>query len=274
MESFFSGLSPITQALVASLFTWGVTALGASVVFFTSSVNRRLLDLSLGFAAGVMIAASFWSLLAPSIALAREMGMIPWLPAVVGFLAGGALIRVADALLPHLHLFKPLREAEGRHTNWTRSALLVIAITLHNIPEGLAIGVSFGAAGVGMSAPRWAPPSRWRSASVCRTRPREARFRCRCAARACRRFRAWWYGQLSAAVEPVAAVIGAAGVMMMRPILPYALAFAAGAMIYVVVEEVIPESHSGGNADAATLACMVGFVDHDDARRGARLDAV
>ncbi|MDQ3486797.1 MAG: ZIP family metal transporter, partial [Acidobacteriota bacterium] len=151
MESFFSGLSPVTQALVASLFTWGVTALGASVVFFTSTVNRRLLDLSLGFAAGVMIAASFWSLLAPSIALAREMGMIPWLPAVIGFLAGGAMIRLADAVIPHLHLFKPLREAEGTHTNWTRSVLMVVAITLHNIPEGLAIGVSFGAAGMGLT---------------------------------------------------------------------------------------------------------------------------
>ena len=260
MESFFSGLSPITQALVASLFTWGVTALGASVVFFTSSVNRRLLDLSLGFAAGVMIAASFWSLLAPSIALAREMGMIPWLPAVVGFLAGGALIRVADALLPHLHLFKPLREAEGRHTNWTRSVLLVIAITLHNIPEGLAIGVSFGAAGVGMSGATLGAAIALAIGIGLQNAPEGSAISMPLRGEGLSRFRAWWYGQMSAAVEPVAAVIGAAGVMMMRPILPYALAFAAGAMIYVVVEEVIPESHSGGNADAATLACMVGFV--------------
>ena len=260
MESYFSGLSPITQALVASLFTWGVTALGASVVFFTSSVNRRLLDLSLGFAAGVMIAASFWSLLAPSIALAREMGMIPWLPAVVGFLAGGALIRVADALLPHLHLFKPLREAEGRHTNWTRSVLLVIAITLHNIPEGLAIGVSFGAAGVGMSGATLGAAIALAIGIGLQNAPEGSAISMPLRGEGLSRFRAWWYGQMSAAVEPVAAVIGAAGVMMMRPILPYALAFAAGAMIYVVVEEVIPESHSGGNADAATLACMVGFV--------------
>ena len=260
MEAFFSGLSPITQALVASLFTWGVTALGASVVFFTTSVNRRLLDLSLGFAAGVMIAASFWSLLAPSIALAREMGMIPWLPAVVGFLAGGALIRLADALLPHLHLFKPLAEAEGRHTNWTRSALLVIAITLHNIPEGLAIGVSFGAAGVGMSGATLGAAIALAIGIGLQNAPEGSAISMPLRGEGLSRFRAWWYGQLSAAVEPVAAVIGAAGVLMMRPILPYALAFAAGAMIYVVVEEVIPESHSGGNADAATLACMVGFV--------------
>ncbi|MBA3639251.1 MAG: ZIP family metal transporter [Acidobacteriota bacterium] len=260
MESFFSGLSPVTQALVASLFTWGVTALGASVVFFTNTVNRRLLDLSLGFAAGVMIAASFWSLLAPSIALAREMGMIPWLPAVVGFLAGGAMIRIADALLPHLHLFKPLREAEGTHTNWTRSVLMVVAITLHNIPEGLAIGVSFGAAGMGLTGASLGAAIALAIGIGLQNAPEGSAISLPLRGDGLSRVRAWWYGQMSAAVEPVAAVIGAAGVMMMRPILPYALAFAAGAMIYVVVEEVIPESHSGGNADAATLACMVGFV--------------
>jgi ZIP family zinc transporter len=260
VESFFSGLSPVTQALVASLFTWGVTALGASVVFFTSTVNRRLLDLSLGFAAGVMIAASFWSLLAPSIALAREMGMIPWLPAVVGFLAGGAMIRIADALLPHLHLFKPLREAEGTHTNWTRSVLMVVAITLHNIPEGLAIGVSFGAAGMGLTGASLGAAIALAIGIGLQNAPEGSAISLPLRGDGLSRVRAWWYGQMSAAVEPVAAVIGAAGVMMMRPILPYALAFAAGAMIYVVVEEVIPESHSGGNADAATLACMVGFV--------------
>lgn len=260
MEAFFSGLSPITQALVASLFTWGVTALGASVVFFTSSVNRRLLDLSLGFAAGVMIAASFWSLLAPSIALAREMGMIPWLPAVVGFLAGGALIRLADAVIPHLHLFKPVDEAEGTHTNWTRSVLLVVAITLHNIPEGLAIGVSFGAAGMGVAGVTLGSAIALAIGIGLQNAPEGSAISLPLRGDGLSRVRAWWYGQLSAAVEPVAAVIGAAGVLMMRPILPYALAFAAGAMIYVVVEEVIPESHSGGNADAATLACMVGFA--------------
>ena len=260
METFFSGLSPITQALVASLFTWGVTALGASVVFFTSSVNRRLLDLSLGFAAGVMIAASFWSLLAPSIALAREMGMIPWLPAVVGFLAGGALIRIADAVLPHLHMFKPVLEAEGTHTNWTRSVLMVVAITLHNIPEGLAIGVSFGAAGMGLAGGSLGAAIALAIGIGLQNAPEGSAISLPLRGDGLSRARAWWYGQMSAAVEPVAAVVGAAGVLMMRPVLPYALAFAAGAMIYVVVEEVIPESHSGGNADAATLACMVGFV--------------
>jgi ZIP family zinc transporter len=260
LEDFFTGLSPVTQALVATLFTWGVTAIGAGLVFFTSRVNRRLLDLSLGFAAGVMIAASFWSLLAPSIALAREMGMIPWLPAVVGFLAGAALIRIADALLPHLHMFKPVGEAEGTHTNWARSVLLVIAITLHNIPEGLAIGVSFGAAGGGLANATLGAAVALAIGIGLQNAPEGTAIAMPLRGDGMSRFRAWWYGQLSAAVEPVAAVAGAAGVLLMRPILPYALAFAAGAMIYVVVEEVIPESQSGGNTDAATLACMVGFV--------------
>ena len=260
MESLLAGYSPVTQALLASLFTWGVTAAGAAVVFFTSTVNRRLLDLSLGFAAGVMIAASFWSLLAPSIALAREMDMIPWLPAVVGFLLGGGLIRIADAILPHLHMFKPMREAEGTQTNLGRSALLVIAITLHNIPEGLAIGVSFGAAGMQMANATLGAAVALAIGIGLQNAPEGSAIALPLRGDGMSRFRAWWYGQMSAAVEPVAAVVGAAGVMMMRPVLPYALAFAAGAMIYVVVEEVIPESHSGGNADAATLACMVGFV--------------
>jgi len=260
LESLFSGLSPVSQALVAGLFTWGVTALGAAVVFFTTSVNRRLLDLSLGFAAGVMIAASFWSLLAPSIALAEEMGMIPWLPAVVGFLLGGAVIRVADALLPHLHLFKPLREAEGMHTSWNRSILLVVAITLHNIPEGLAIGVSFGAAGAGVSTATLGAAIALAIGIGLQNAPEGTAIALPLRGEGLTRLRAWWYGQLSAAVEPVAAVVGAAGVLLMRPALPYALAFAAGAMIFVVIEEVIPESQSGGNADGATLASMVGFV--------------
>ena len=260
MESFLAGYSPVTQALLASLFTWGVTALGAATVFFTSSVNGRLLHLSLGFAAGVMIAASFWSLLAPSIALAREMGMIPWLPAVIGFLLGGALIRVADALLPHLHMFKPVREAEGAHTNLARSALLVLAITLHNIPEGLAIGVSFGAAGIGLSNATLGAAIALAIGIGLQNAPEGSAISLPLRGDGMSKFKAWWYGQLSAAVEPVAAVIGAAGVLMMRPILPYALAFAAGAMIFVVVDEVFPEAQSGGNADSATLACMVGFV--------------
>jgi ZIP family zinc transporter len=256
----FRGWSPVTQALVASLFTWGVTALGAAVVFTAAPVSKRLLHMALGFAAGVMIAASFWSLLAPSIALAEEMGMTPWLPAVVGFLLGGAFIRLADAMLPHLHFFKAMAEAEGPPTTWDRRILLVLAITLHNIPEGLAIGVSFGAAAAGLQEATLGGAIALALGIGLQNAPEGTAIALPLRADGMSRFRAWWYGQLSAAVEPVAAVIGAAGVLLMRPILPYALAFAAGAMIFVVVEEVIPESHSEGNTDVATLSCMAGFA--------------
>ena len=260
MIEYFRELSPISQALLATLFTWGVTAAGAAVVFFVEKGSSRVLHMSLGFAAGVMIAASFWSLLAPSIALAEDMGAIPWLPAAIGFLLGGAFIRLADALLPHLHLFSPLTDAEGIHTSWDRRILLVLAITLHNIPEGLAIGVAFGAASLGIEQASLGAAMALALGIGLQNAPEGAAISLPLRADGMSRGRAWWYGQLSAAVEPVAAVIGAAGVVLMRPILPYALAFAAGAMIFVVVEEVIPESQSEGNTDAATLASMVGFV--------------
>ena len=245
---------------MASLFTWGVTALGAAVVFVVDKGSDRLLHISLGFAAGVMIAASFWSLLAPSIALAEAMGATPWVPAAVGFLLGGAFIRLADMSLPHLHMFGQMRDAEGPRTSWNRRTLLVLAITLHNIPEGLAIGVAFGAAATGIEQASLGGAIALALGIGLQNAPEGTAISLPLRADGLSRRRAWWYGQLSAAVEPIAAVIGAAGVMLMRPILPYALAFAAGAMIFVVVEEVVPEAQGEGNADAATLACMVGFV--------------
>ncbi|MBN1965254.1 MAG: ZIP family metal transporter, partial [Anaerolineae bacterium] len=152
MIDLLTGLHPTVQALLATLFTWGLTALGAGVVFFTRQFNRKLLDAMLGFAAGVMIAASFWSLLAPAIEMSEQNGGPVWLPAVVGFLAGGVFLRVLDAILPHLHpaLQGPRAQPEGIKTTWQRSILMVLAITLHNIPEGLAIGVAFGAAAAGL----------------------------------------------------------------------------------------------------------------------------
>ncbi len=260
LTAWFASLHPVSQALLASLFTWGVTALGAAVVFFAKDVSRKMLDTSLGFAAGVMMAASFWSLLAPSIALAEEMGMVPWVPALVGFLAGGVFLRLADRLLPHLHLFKPITEAEGLPTRWRQSILLVLAITLHNIPEGLAIGVAFGAVGSGYEGATLAGAVALALGIGLQNCPEGTAVAVPLRREGLSRFTSWWYGQLSAVVEPVAAVIGAAAVTIMRPTLPYALAFAAGAMIFVVVEEVVPESQSGGNTDAATLGAMVGFA--------------
>ncbi len=260
LASWFAEQSAVLQALLAGLFTWSVTALGAAVVFLARDIGQKTLDSALGFTAGVMMAASFWSLLAPSIALADEMGMTPWVPAVVGFLAGGVFLRFADALLPHLHLFKPLTEAEGISTTWRKSALLVLAITLHNIPEGLAIGVAFGAVAAGYEGATLAGAIALAIGIGLQNCPEGTAVAVPLRREGLSRFRSWWYGQLSAAVEPVAAVVGAAAVTLMRPLLPFALAFAAGAMIFVVVEEVVPESQSGGHTDAATLGAMVGFA--------------
>jgi ZIP family zinc transporter len=256
----FSRLDPVSQALIAALFTWGVTALGAAVVFFFRELNRRFLDAMLGFAAGVMIAASYWSLLMPSIDMAREMGQVPWIPASLGFLLGGAFLWAINQVLPHLHLEFPLAEAEGPRTRWERSVLVVLAITLHNIPEGLAVGVAFGAAGTGL-------PSATLGAAVAlaigiglQNFPEGAAVAVPLRREGMGRLKSFWYGQLSAAVEPIAAVVGAAAVTSMRYLLPYALAFAAGAMIYVVVEELIPEAQRERHTHVATIGAMLGFV--------------
>jgi len=256
----FEGLHPIVQALIATLFTWGMTAFGASVVFFTSRVSRRYLDTSLGFAAGVMIAASFWSLLAPSIALSMQMGLIPWLAPLIGFLLGGAFLRLLDRILPHLHLFASVSEAEGVSTGWRRIVLLVLAITLHNIPEGLAVGVAFGAASVGPDPARLGAAVALAIGIGLQNLPEGIAVSVPLRGEGMSRPRCFWYGQLSAVVEPIAGVLGAAAVLLMRPLLPYALAFAAGAMIFVVVEEVVPESQRDGNTDIATLGAMIGFA--------------
>ncbi len=256
---FFSKLNPITQAFVATLFTWFVTALGAAVVFFFKEINKKILDLMLGFAAGVMIAASFWSLLAPSIEMAEASGLIPWLPPLIGFILGGLFLRLADFLTPHLHIGKDLKDAEGPKTKLQRSILLVLAITLHNIPEGLAIGVAFGAAAANFESATLFGAIVLAVGIGIQNFPEGTAVSVPLRREGLSRLKSFWYGQLSGMVEPIAGVAGAAAVFFMRPLLPYALAFAAGAMIYVVVEELIPESHSGGFSDIATLGTMTGF---------------
>ena len=248
------------QALAAATFTWGLTALGAAVVFFFKTVNRRVLDAALGFTAGVMIAASFWSLLSPAIALSEEMGMVRWIPPLIGFLAGAFSMRLIDYVLPHVHLFGRMEEAEGVKTTWRRTTLLVLAITLHNIPEGLAIGVAFGAVAAGYESASFTAAVALAIGIGLQNCPEGTAVAVPLRREGLSRLKAWWYGQLSALVEPVAAVLGAVAVVAMRPILPYALAFAAGAMIFVVVEEVIPESQRGGHGDLATIGAMVGFA--------------
>jgi ZIP family zinc transporter len=260
MPAWFVDMHPIAQAAIATGFTWGVTALGASVVFVFREVNRKLLDAMLGFAAGIMIAASFWSLLNPAIALAEEMGGRPWVPAVVGFLAGGAFLWSVDKVLPHLHLGFPRSEAEGIKTSWHRSVLLVLAITLHNIPEGLAVGVAFGAVASGIGSASLGAAVALAVGIGIQNFPEGLAVAAPLRREGWSRRKAFLYGQMSGLVEPVAGVIGAAAVMGMRPMLPYALSFAAGAMIYVVVEELIPESQLEKNTDLATVGAMLGFA--------------
>jgi ZIP family zinc transporter len=260
MLQWLESLTPVAQTLAATLFTWGVTALGAAMVFFFKNINRKVLDGMLGFAAGVMIAASFWSLLAPAIDLAESMGMVKWLPPLVGFLSGGIFLRLVDRLLPHLHIEYKRDEAEGIKTNWSRSILLVLAITLHNIPEGLAVGVGFGAVGAGISSASLAGAVALALGIGIQNFPEGAAVSIPLRRDGMKRFKSFFYGQASGIVEPIAGVIGAVLVGIMRPILPYALAFAAGAMIYVVAEEVLPEANRDGNGHLATIGTMLGFA--------------
>lgn len=256
----FQTLSPIVQALLATLFTWGVTALGAASVFLTRGFNQKFLDWILGFAGGVMVAASFWSLLAPAIEIAEAQGVTSWIPAVVGFLAGGLVLRIIDSLLPHLHSGAKRSEAEGVKTSWQRSILLVLAITLHNIPEGLAVGVAFGAVALGMEGTSLAAAGALALGIGLQNFPEGIAVAMPLRREGMSRLKSFWFGQLSGVVEPFAGVLGAAAVLAMRPLLPYALSFAAGAMIFVVVEDVIPEAQRHGNIDTATFGVMIGFA--------------
>ena len=260
MLDWFVSLHPVLQALLATCFTWGLTALGAAGVFLGGEMKRSVLDSMLGFAAGVMIAACFWSLLSPAIAMAEGGPLPSWVPALVGFLLGGAFLRCVDAILPHLHLNAPMREMEGVRTTWRRSTLLVVAVTLHNVPEGLAVGVAFGALAAGIPEATLPAAIALALGIGIQNFPEGMAVSFPLRREGLSERRAFWFGQLSGAVEPIAGVLGALAVVVARPLLPYALAFAAGAMIFVVIEEVIPESQRGGHTDLATLGGMLGFA--------------
>jgi ZIP family zinc transporter len=256
----FSALHPVVQALCGTLFTWFLTALGAGLVFFFKAIHRRVLVGMLGFAAGVMIAASYWSLLAPAIEMAEESGGPPWVPATLGFLCGGFFIWLVDRILPHLHTGLPREQAEGISTTWRRSILLVLAITIHNIPEGLAVGVAFGALAADLPSASLAGALALAIGIGIQNFPEGAAVSIPLRREGFSRRKSFWYGQLSGMVEPMAGVAGAFAVVMMKPILPYALAFAAGAMIYVVAEELIPEARNDQHSDFATVGVMLGFA--------------
>lgn len=252
--------SPVEQALYASLFTWGLTAIGAAFVFLFKKVNRAFFDGMLGFTGGVMVAASFWSLLSPAIDMSEGDGFIKVIPAAVGFLGGALFLYGLDKTLPHLHINFKNDEAEGMKTEWHRSTLLVLAITLHNIPEGLAIGVLFGGAAVGFEGATIGGAIALAIGIGIQNFPEGIAVSMPLRRQGLSRWKAFNYGQLSAIVEPFAAVLGAWAVMTFQPILPYALAFAAGAMIFVVVEEVIPETQRDKFTDVAVLGFIGGFI--------------
>jgi len=261
MADFLSGYSPVMQALFAALGTWGVTALGAALVFFFARLNRTVLNGMLGFASGVMIAAAFWSLLAPAIEMAERAGGSGTLPAVTGFLAGGAFLWVADKLLPHLHPGGHHHaEPEGIPTHWRRSVLLVLAITLHNIPEGLAVGVAFGAVAADGSGATLGGAIALALGIGLQNFPEGAAVSVPLRREGFPRWKAFAYGQASGIVEPLAAMAGAYAASSMAAALPYALSFAAGAMIYVVAEELIPEAQQARGSDVPTIGVMTGFA--------------
>jgi ZIP family zinc transporter len=247
---------PVLQALAATMFTWLMTAAGSAMVFFFSSVKTKALDFMLGFAAGVMIAASFWSLLSPAI----EMTSGNVLPAVIGFLLGGAFLRIVDLILPHLHIGNDLSEREGIRTPWGKSTLLFLAVTLHNFPEGLAVGVGFGAVASGLPSASLSGAIALALGIGLQNFPEGAAVSIPLRREGLSAGRSFFWGQFSGMIEPVAGVLGAALVIIAQPVLPYALAFAAGAMIYVVSEEVIPESQKGQYSHLSTIGVMLGFA--------------
>ncbi|MEZ4800576.1 MAG: ZIP family metal transporter [Flavobacteriales bacterium] len=257
---YFNDIDPVWAALIATTFTWLVTAAGASLVFFFKNLSRRALDGMLGFTGGVMIAASFWSLLAPAIEMSPGEGFMKAIPSAVGFAVGALFLFILDKFLPHLHINFPTDKAEGVQTNLHRTVLLVLAITLHNIPEGLAVGVLFGGVAAGIPEASIGGAVALAIGIGLQNFPEGMAVSFPLRRHGLSRAKSFWYGQLSAIVEPIAGVVGALAVIQMQPILPYALAFAAGAMIYVVVEEVIPETQQDKFTDIATLGFIGGFL--------------
>ncbi|XP_072259562.1 zinc transporter ZIP11 isoform X2 [Pyxicephalus adspersus] len=311
------GYSPVVQSLLGTLFTWGLTAAGSALVFVFSTGQRRVLDGSLGFAAGVMLAASYWSLLAPAIEMSEHHGSLAFLPAAVGFSLGAGFVYFADLLLPALGISddpfsvaawdsKPPKEKDegsayevrdlsiridkiengdvyqrkkGAHSlqgddlsllsarepvnqggsSWRRIMLLILAITIHNIPEGLAVGVGFGA--IGKTASATFESARNLAIGIgIQNFPEGLAVSLPLRAAGVSTWKAFWYGQLSGMVEPIAGVLGAVAIALAEPLLPYALAFAAGAMVYVVMDDIIPEAQTGGNGKLASWTCILGFV--------------
>lgn len=260
ITNYFESIDPVLAALYATVFTWGMTALGAASVFLFANPSKKLLDGMLGFTGGVMIAASFWSLLAPAIAMSPGEGFTKVTPAAIGFGLGALFLFGLDKVLPHLHLNQNEDKKEGIKTPWQKTTLLVLAITLHNIPEGLAVGVLFGGVAAGIPEASIAGALTLAMGIGLQNLPEGLAISFPLRRAGMSKGKSFMYGQSSALVEPIAAVIGALAVGFFTPILPYALAFAAGAMVFVVIEEVVPETQQGNNTDIATLGFVAGFI--------------
>jgi len=260
MFEYFLSLHPVMQAFLATTFTWFLTAAGAALVFPFKNMSRKMFDTMLGFTGGVMVAASYWSLLAPAIEMS-EVGPFPkWFPAAVGFLLGALFLFALDKIIPHLHINARMSQKEGIETDWDSTILLVLAITLHNIPEGLAVGVAFGAVASGLPGAEMGAAIALTIGIGIQNFPEGIAVAMPLRRKGMSRLKSFWWGQLSAIVEPIAGVLGALAVIYAQPILPFALAFAAGAMIFVVIEEVVPETQQDKYTDYATLGFIGGFI--------------
>ena len=256
MLEWFSSLNYVIQALIATIFTWTVTALGASIVFLFKKINKSIMDAMLGFAAGVMISASFWSLLSPSIEMSKTLNLNPWLIASIGFILGGLLLFIGDKIFDRLEKNKNKNEKN----KMKRCMMLIFSITLHNIPEGLAVGVAFGSIAYGLVGATESAAIMLALGIGIQNFPEGTAISIPLRREGMSRKKAFFYGQLSGIVEPISGVIGALIVLKIRFLLPFLLAFAAGAMIYVVVEELIPESQTNKKKELMALFTLIGFI--------------
>jgi len=252
MISFFINLPNYLQALIATIFTWMITLLGASIVFFFKKVNKNLMDAMLGFAAGVMIAASFWSLLSPAIEMSKTLKMIPWLITSLGFLSGGTLLFIGDKVFDNIY--------QKENNKLKRILMLIFSITLHNIPEGLAVGVAFGSIIYGLNGATIESASILALGIGLQNFPEGTAVSVPLYREGYSPKKAFFIGQLTGIVEPIAGIIGALLVLKVRTLLPFLLSFAAGAMIYVVVEELIPESQTNQKKDLMAFFTLIGFL--------------
>lgn len=251
--------NPLLYTFLGTAFTWSMTAAGAFIVYFFKEPSKKLIDAMLGFSAGIMISASFFSLLSPSVEMTKGLKNSYLIPAT-GFLVGSFFILFLDRILPHLHLGLPVESAEGIKTHLHRNILLFTAVTLHNIPEGLAVGVAFGALANGESSINFQSALILTLGIGIQNFPEGVAISMPFKGSGLSNFKSFFFGQLSAVVEPIAGILGALAVSIFKPLLPYALSFAAGAMIFVVIEELIPESQSSGNTDISTISAILGFV--------------